>query len=273
MRLPYQQSGFTLIEMIIVIVVGGIVASMTTSILTLPVKAYVDSSRRATLTDVAESAFRRMQRDIHAALPNSIRVSADGKTLELLHVIDGGRYRAKLTSDGHGDLLDFTVADTSFDVLGDLQNFTKITLGRDRVVIYPLATIGNNAYAGDNTAIIANTSIAKRIDITAFQFPLKSPQQRFYIIDTPITYRCDTSASAPKNKTLMRYQDYAIQATQPNPPSSGGAIQANFIDSCSFSYNSGSSTRSGLVILTMTMTDDTGESIRLTHQVHVSNQP
>ncbi|MDQ7073061.1 MAG: hypothetical protein Q9N32_05720 [Gammaproteobacteria bacterium] len=45
-----------------------------------------------------------MQRDIRSALPNSIRISADGKTLELLHTINGGRYRARLASDGVVDL-------------------------------------------------------------------------------------------------------------------------------------------------------------------------
>jgi len=122
-----QQRGFTLIEMVMVIVVGGIVAAMTVSILTLPINAYVDSSRRATLTDVAESALRRMQRDIRAALPNSIRVSSDGQSLELLHLVDGGRYRAELAVDASGalignggNILDFTINDTSFAVLGTL---------------------------------------------------------------------------------------------------------------------------------------------------------
>lgn len=269
----HTQTGFTLIELIIVIVVSGIVASMTASIITLPINAYVDSARRASLTNSAESALQRMQRDIQAALPNSIRVSADGKTLELLHIVDGGRYRSKLASDGSGDILDFTTTDTSFDVLGSLLNIANITKGSDSIVIYPLASVGNNPYAGDNTAIMNNSSTATHITFSSFQFPLKSPQKRFFVIDGPISYRCDTTAALPENKTLMRYQGYAIQATQPNPPSSGGAIQSNYISDCNFSYDSGSSSRSGLVSLTLTLTDDAGESIRLIHQVHISNQP
>lgn len=268
-----HQRGFTLIEMIIVIVIGGIVASMTASILTLPIKAYVDSARRATLTDSAESALRRMQRDIQAALPNSIRITADGQSLELLHVVDGGRYRSKLASDGSGDRLDFTVADTQFDVLGSLLNFSNISLGNDAIAIYPLSSSGGNPYAGDNTSVISNGSTASHVVFSSFQFPLQSPQKRFFVIDGPITYRCNTSPTAPKNKTLMRYQGYSILASQPNPPSSGGAIQSNYISDCSFSYNSGSNIRSGLVTVGLTLTDDVGESIRLTHQVHVNNQP
>jgi len=270
---PLKQEGFTLIEMIIVIVLGGIIASITTSILTLPVQAYVDSARRATLTDSAESALQRMQRDIQAALPNSIRVSADGQSLELIHIIDGGRYRSQLASDGTGDILDFTQADSSFDVLGSLLNYANITKGSHSIVIYPLASTGNNAYAGDNSAIISTGTTDKNIIFSRFQFPLKSPQRRFFVIDGPISYRCDTTPLLPADKTLMRYQGYAIQASQPNPPNAGGAIQSNYISNCDFSYNSGSSSRSGLVSLNLTLTDDAGESIRLIHQVHISNQP
>lgn len=268
-----DQHGFSLLELILVIVIGGIVAAMTTSILTLPIEGYVDSARRATLTAAAESVLNRMQRDIRRSLPNSIRISADGKTLELLHIIDGGRYRAKLALAGTGNILDFSIADNGFDVLGTLQNFSNITTGVDQVVVYPLNTAGSDAYAGDNIVVIGAGSTANHITYPVFQFPLKSPQQRFFIVDTPITYHCDTSAASPKNKVLIRYEGYAIQASQPIPPATGSAIQANYLDSCVFSYNSGSSTRSGLVTVELTLSDDAGESIRLVHQVHVDNQP
>lgn len=268
-----SQHGFSLLELILVIVIGGIVASMTTSILTLPIKAYVDNARRATLTASAESVLNRMQRDIRRALPNSIRISADRKTLELLHIVDGGRYRAKLALAGTGNILDFSIADNGFDVLGNLQNFSSITTGVDQVAVYPLNTTGSDAYAGDNIAVITAGSTASHISYSAFQFPLQSPQQRFFIVDTPITYHCDTSAASEKNKVLIRYEGYAIQASQPVPPATGGAIQANYLSGCIFSYNSGSSTRSGLVTVELTLADETGESIRLVHQIHVDNQP
>jgi len=271
------QHGFTLIEMIIVIVIGGILAAMTTSILTLPINSYIDSTRRATLTDAAESALRRMQRDIRRALPNSIRVSSDGQSLELLHIVDGGRYRAQYYTDAsgaiNGDTLDFTATDTSFDVLGSLQNFAQVTAGEDRLVVYPVDASGANAYVGSNSSVVSNASTVDSLAFTAKQFPLASPQQRFFIIDTPITYRCDTDPSARKDRTLVRYQNYDIQATQPTPPSEGAAIQANYLASCQFSYSSGSSSRAGLVTIELSLTDDANESVRLVHQVHVDNQP
>lgn len=277
MNIRTQQNGFSLIELIIVIVISGILAGMTTSILKLPIKAYIDSTRRATLTDAAESTIRRMQRDIRRALPNSIRISADQSTIELLHLVDGGRYRRytdNTASPPIGDILDFSIADTSFDVLGALSNFTNVTTGSDRVVVYPLNSTGSDPYAGDNLSVIQAGSTNSSINFSAFQFPLQSPDQRFFIIDTPITYRCNTAAGTANARVLERYQSYPIQATQPLPPPvANRAIQANNIAACQFQYNSGSSTRSAVVTINLTLTDDAGESVNLIHQVHLDNQP
>lgn len=270
-----KQSGFSLIELVIVIVLSGILASMTTSVLELPIRAYVDSARRATLTDTAESAIRRMQRDIRRALPNSIRISADKTTLELLHLVDGGRYRAmadNTASPPTGDILNFDIADTSFEVLGGLNSVAAITVNSDRLVVYPLNSVGNTPYAGDNTTVIT-AATTNALTFNAFQFPLRSPSQRFFIIDTPVTYRCNTAAATPNNKTLLRYDNYIMQSAQPLIPNVIPAIQANQIAACSFSFNSGSSIRSAVVTVELTLTDESGESINLIQQVHLDNQP
>ena len=56
------QCGFTLIEAIMVIVITGILAGMVAVFIRAPIDAYVDSARRADLTDVADTAVRRVAR-------------------------------------------------------------------------------------------------------------------------------------------------------------------------------------------------------------------
>lgn len=258
--------GFTLIELITVIVIVGILASITTKLITLPVKSYLDQQRRTALVDSAESTLRLMQRDIRRALPNSIRINSDGTVLELLHTSDGGRYRAKLPSTGSADILDFTSADSSFDVIGKL-----ISAPRGELVIYNLGQISADAYTDNNRATLssASTTTSSISLVNAKKFPLQSPQQRFFIVDTPITYRCDTVAH-----TLLRYSGYSITASQANPPTGvTGQLQANNISGCAFAYSSATATNSGLVTLQITLTDSAGESTRLVHQVHVDNAP
>ncbi len=253
-----KHSGFTLIEMIVVIVLIGILSAMTTDIMTLPVVSYLDLERRTTLVDSAEMSLRHMQRDIRRALPNSIRISNGGTSIELLHTTDGSRYRATLAADGTGDILDFTSTDLSFDILGSL---TSAPVGN--VVVYHLGSTGADAYAGDNRASLANTSTVNKIVLTtAKHFPFQSPQQRLFIVDTPISYQCIGGE-------LLRYDNYSIGSAAANPEVQAKAATL----SCLFNYSPGSATRAGLVTLNLTLTDTSGESVRLIHQVHVDNMP
>ena len=63
----------------------------------MPIDSYVAQDRRARLTDAADTALRRMVRDIRLGLPNSVRVTTVGTTiyLEFLITRTGGRYRAE----------------------------------------------------------------------------------------------------------------------------------------------------------------------------------
>ena len=260
--------GFTLIELIMVIVIVGILATMTTDIITLPVKSYIDLERRATLGDTAEITLRRMQRDIRRALPNSIRITG-GTAIEFLHTTAGSRYRAKPdASDPASDILDFTRTDISFDVMGSLASVPS-----GELVIYNLGSASADAYTGNNRATISNTSTVNLVVLSsATNFPFQSPQQRFFVVDTPITYSCASGE-------LRRYDNaidasYTISSTAPVLASLNYKIQAKANTlSCSFSYNAGTATRAGLVVLEITLTDDAGESAKLIHQIHVDNLP
>ena len=260
-----------------VVVIVGILGALTTKLITRPVKGYLDLQRRGTLVDTAELALRRMQRDIRRALPNSVRIS-DGTVIELLHVEDGGRYRARQDSSAASsagicaanpasDVLDFTLADDCFEVTGNLNTFNPQATAGEFLVIYNLGAISADAYANNNRTPVINSGNANAIKFNALKFPFSSPQQRFFIVDTPITYRC-------VNNQLLRYSGYAIKATQSNPPvGATGNLQADNIASCRFTYDPGTAARSGLVTLEITLTDAMGESIQLLEQVHVDNVP
>ena len=74
-----RQRGFTLVELILVIVLCGIVAAMVGAVLSRPLEGFVAQSRRAELVDIGAGALDRMTRDIRMAVPGSLRVSADGQ--------------------------------------------------------------------------------------------------------------------------------------------------------------------------------------------------
>lgn len=281
-------SGFTLVELVIVIAVGGVVAVMISSFIARPVQGYVDQMRRADLVDAAESALRRMARDIRRALPNSIRISTDGQALELLNTVDGIRYRddplpASASAD---DVLDFLAADNSFNVLGGFRNVTfGIQPDHFRLVIYNLGLTGADAYSGTGVVTPPGTRITltdgdpeDRVELDpAFLFTQPSPGQRLYLVDTPVSYVCDTDAAR-----ITRYQDYPVHASQASGDSdaelraagASAALLTNRVSDCDFVYSPGTSYTAGLVTISLTLSDlASGERIRLLHQVHVSNSP
>ncbi len=269
----HTSKGFTLIELIMVLVIIGILSAMTTDMIILPVKNYLALERRTTLLDTAEMSLRRMQRDIRRALPNSIRLfdlDSNGipETLELLHTTQGGRYRKELASDGSGNILDFTTTDNSFDILGTLNNQPS-----GQLVIYNLGTTLADAYTGNNRVAILNTSTTQLVQFTpAKQFTFQSPQQRFFVVDTPITYYCHDGELRRYDNTLD--SSYAISTSAPAVSSLSYALQAKASSlSCQFSYDAGTASRAGLVSLNLTLTDSANESIQLIHQVHVDNLP
>lgn len=267
-------SAFTLVELVVTIVIIGILASMGGMFISRPMEGYVDLKRRAALVDQAEMALRRMQRDIRAALPNSIRVFDGGKGIEFLHVVDGGRYRRRLDPnatppDKQEHVLKFNQADDTFEVLGGLKHFSEVDTANDFVVIYNLAASGDsaNAYAGDNAAPLGNASTAVILQLDpARKFPYASPYQRFFIVDEAISYTIE-------NGELRRYSGYTID-NNPGPPSGDSAsLVAKHVDESSyFAYQSATSKRSGLVGMRLALADK-GEEISLLHQVHVDNAP
>lgn len=294
------QRGFTLVELIIVIVLSGALAMLVMQFITAPVDAYVDQSRRARLVDVARLATAGIAADIHRALPNSIRVGCAGRCVEMLRVATAGRYRA----GPPGDTLSFvpTDADTSFDVVGPLNDIGSLTASSSPtacvngsaacVVVYNTGYAGTDAWNADhmgggwqpdNLATLSGVSASSISFVNSHfssgqsAFPAASPQQRFYIVDSPVSFHCDAGG-----ETLRRYDGYNITHQQTavdehaelialsNPAEH--ALVANQVTDCQFIYAAGTPSRNGLLTARITI-GEAGEVVTLTQQFRVPNMP
>ncbi|MGZ4956626.1 MAG: PulJ/GspJ family protein [Methylobacter sp.] len=278
LRIPKYMAGFTLIEAIMVMVITGILAALATSF-AAPLRGYLDATARADLSDVADTALRRMARDVHLALPNSVRVNTLGsnRSLDFLATTGGGRYRAVVDSLGAGNILDFTAADTSFDVLGPTVDIAN----GDQIVVYNLGVSGADAYEGNTAAThvrraASNTGTGlSSVSITSVnRLPFDSPGHRFQIVHEQVRYLCDLSAGV-----IFRVAGFAIEtptATMPTGNSIG--ILATGVTGCDFTYTPGATQRDGLITLNLTLSNRNShptnpDSVTLLHQVHVQNVP
>jgi MSHA biogenesis protein MshO len=311
-----RHAGVTLVELIVVITITGIIAVVLGKFIVQPIQGFTDMTRRAELVDAAEMAMRQTARDIRQALPNSVRIDASGRVLEILSTLDGARYRQRpgTATGGHPHppanpefRLQVPGNDANgFNIVGFFQNitvpFSSTNVPADcpyqcRLAIYNQGNVAADAYAdGDeSTPVPANYVITRPGQTTftiaddgggdehqvlpgggqSFRFRHDSDTNRVFIVSTPVTYICDTAAG-----TITRYSNYPIRTTQPTDPAiaplSGAqrAVLAQPVTACTFRYTPGTSTRFGIVSLDITVRDaQSGEQVRLLHQVHVDNSP
>lgn len=270
------QTGFTLVELIMVIVITGIIAGMVAIFIKQPVDAYFDSTRRASLSDVADTAARRIARDLQGALPNSIRVGGGKVFLEYVPIHDAGRYRAAVgTAVATDDPLDFDDgSDSSFDVLGP----PVTVLAGDSLVVYNLGIAGANVYETPLTnrrLAIAGAGLSKvSFTSTGSPLPFASPGSRFQVVGTPVSYACDLATG-----TLWRYSGYGFLATQPVTLAALNGLAgvtkaalATNVTACTFDYGAGVLQRYGLVSISLAVTQ-VDETVTLQNQVNVDNVP
>lgn len=285
-RIYRSQAGFTLVEMIVVMTITAILAAIVAVFIKRPVEGYFDSARRAEMTDAANTAVRRLERELHAALPNSVRVTtvAGVTYLEFLEVRTGGRYRNEVGSVEGGDPLDFAAADSTFDILGPTMTFNA----GEQIVVFNLGVPGADAYEG-NTADTHNRRAysgatgapVSNVTLTsANRLPFASPGNRFQVVTGPVTYVCAPgSTGVDGTGTLRRYWGYAIQAAQPSSAAAAplsaasNALLAQNVSVCEI-LPPENLPQPGYALLAMRLTLlQESEPVSLYHEVHINNVP
>lgn len=280
--LSARQSGFTLVELILVVVLCAIVAAMVGSVLSRPLEGFVAQSRRMELVDIAAVALDRMQRDIRMAVPGSLRLSADGQALELLLIHSAGRY---LPNRSDGVSLEFSTTPNAqcrgpLDVLtmlprcDVLQVFAPDLLPPASGWLVIASAPFNWAASSPGSITPTGTVFARLADSVDypgisliqvapqggdFAFASASARRRIYFADRVVGYRCSAGQ-------LLRYEHDQLQATLPEAAPSTARLQADRVQGCDFRFSSG---LAGLRLSIGTA----GESIRLARQVQVSNAP
>jgi len=291
--------GFTLVEMVVVIAIIGILGGVIAVFVGMPVQDYVDSARRAAMTDIADTAALRLARDIRTAVPYSVRVSSPAGAntyIEFLPTKAGGRYRADadMSVSGVGpcggtladDILDFTVADSCFEIIGPALTFAA----GDQIVVGNTLTDVNAPYQLTNSASsvrrdytgVFGVEVRKVLMAATVKLPTPSPGNRFEVVpgeQQAVTYACTGTlgtldANNDGQAKLMRYWHYDFQPTQQLPAAiialatHSEAVLADKISACDFRYDAGNR----LVSVTLTITRN-HESIKLYQEIYVSNTP
>lgn len=295
MGTPLRQRGATLVELVLVIVIGAVVAATVSTFIRPAIDAYVGTRLRADMSDQADTALRRMLRDVRRAVPNSLRVPSD-QCFELVPVVSGGRYRMGPDSanDGGGCTaqsggacsawVDPSQATTVFDVMSSLST---VPSAGDWVVINNQS--GNDVYTGANRSAIVSVATPTstqgyhRITISSLQVPAGYANGRFQTIsnsEQSVFYICSgadgTLDSSGNGKGTLYRLVRSFNATYPTAcPSTAGAVAlATRVKSCSFIYdpNQGATQQNGFLWMDLELARNS-ETAHMAVGAHVMNLP
>ena len=221
-------------------------------------EAYLAVRDRADLAAQAGHALARMQADVRAAVPNSIRTPA-ANCIEMLPTRGGGRYRRAADTVNDSAPGDFVVVDN--------QNPGDVYAGSNRAAIgavaVPAAAYGRH-----------------RITVAATAFPAGYDGGRFVVVPASqraVFYVCSGAdgtldANGNGRGTLVRLSSYGFNAAYPAacPASAGGAVLATLVRSCRFVYDPNQQNR--FVSLQHELARH-GETASLVFGAHVLNTP
>lgn len=282
-RTRCTQHGFTLVELIMVLVITTLIGGTIAVFLKPAIEAYSDTRVRGELSDQADTALRRMVRDIRHAVPNSIRAPASN-CFELVPATTGGRYRMGPDASGTAAYVDPSQPTTSFDVLSTLNVTPAVG---DWVVINNQN--GNDVYAGSNRSAItgvstpAATSGTLRITMAAMQVSPGYSGGRFLVVangQQSVFYVCEGAdggldAQGNGKGTLWRIKrNFTAAYPTACPATTGGDLLATRVRTCNFVYtpNQGATQQSGFLWMLLAISRN-NETAAQSQGAHVTNVP
>jgi MSHA biogenesis protein MshO len=283
-----RQRGFSLVELVLVMTILGVIGAMATIFFKPAMDAFFATTRRAAILDMADTALRKIGRDVRVAVPNSLRIPSS-QCFELVPTSTGGRYRMAVDTVNAGSVaLDIDAPVTTFDVLSPM---TTMPVANDWVVINNQYV--NDVYAGVNASQIilggvttpASAAGLSRLTVNAIQFPTGYTGGRFSVVpgnglNPALFYVCsgaDGSLDSSGNGkgTLYRLARPFVAAYPTScPATAGAAVVASNVTSCNFIYDASQDGTQQSALLWMQLKITQGnESADLVYGVHVDNVP
>lgn len=270
-----RNRGFTLIELITVLVILSIVSVGISGFIRTGVQVYLDVAERDQVLGQSRLVIERIKRDIRSALPNSLRVSSSATVtcLEFMPVKWGSFYfDVPVAPEPASSSIKVVTPDTSLN--------PYVFQSTDSVVVAPI--LGSDLYSANSTRRFGLNSVptldasdSKKTVISlpnAVQFMAESPSSRAYIVGLPVSY-CFA------NQQITRHQDYGLSAVQLLSPGNAVLMAENVLNDINGSSNDkpfrlGGSFLTGDAYLLMLLRFKLGEQMLVfSNEVHVPNVP
>ena len=183
--------GFTLVELVMVILLLGVMATFSSQFIGIGTQIYGDASRREQLMSDARFALERLNRELRDAVPGSVRIEDaagnpldQGACLRFWPIATASRYLGSAASGG------LTIVEPEV-----------LPREEDQAIIYPLADPALNLEQGClhgncvARVISVGSPVSGALPLTVDDtFAKESPGQRIYFARQQVRY-CVTNAA------------------------------------------------------------------------------
>ncbi len=231
-------NAFTLVELVMVIVVLGILATGSIKFISQSAQGMVDTAERQALASSATIAVEKVLREVRRALPNSVRQFSDGgnECLELVPILFSSEY---ISIPIASNATSFNAVSFIGAVLGGESGYVAVypnsegsVYGTSPVTVRSISDdIATAGIVGDSGVNLQTITFNGGAD---YRFQTDSPRKRFFLVDQPISF-CDDSSGR-----LWRYQNYDFQVDSSSSIPTAGADRILIADSLqanSLSFN------------------------------------
>ena len=255
--------GFTLIELITVLVILGIVAGIGSSFLITTVDSYRVTENRAKLISRGRVTIEQMTRQLRLALPNSLRVSASGNCLEFFPLVAGVNYIGELPDSNNGapQITTISTAPITFGLGVPLH---AVVGGLSSAEIY------SNSVPAARTSIAGTSAPPPTITLSSsHRFIRNSINKRVFLADNPKRF-------CVSGNTLVQYQSYGLDTGVLSDGDPGGSTTIMSFDVAAvgtvFTLSPGSEQRNAAVYISLAFTAN-NETVDLNQTVLIRNVP
>lgn len=264
----YYSQGFTMLEVVAVIVILALVAGLGAKFVTDSTNAYQSAQTRFKLINTGRQAVESMSRQLRVSLSYSVRITNNDNCLEFLPIVGGGYYLQPVS-----DAVNGVPASSNIDVAPHTPDFGFphfVTIGAAAGVSPGVEVYGANPVS---RATLSSRDATHLVLSAPKTWQRNSLGQHFFLLDNP-------KAFCVIDGELRLYNDQDItettlaNAVDTSLSSPFTLLADNVTTPVPFSLSQGSENRN--VVLTFNITfahSASGESINLNQSVMIRNVP